>query len=124
MYVELTYTTQPDQTHAHETSVAGELSTAGGYTVGGHVITLIDVAISGTDPTVYVVFDAVNTEWASPFTAGPCRYAVTYENNSAPTTDALFSFHDFGEDKTGGGGTFTVKWNDLGVARIQITDAA
>ena len=120
-YVAQTYTTQPDQTHAHYSQIAGELATDKGYTAGGDVMVLIDAAITGTDPTVYAKYDAQDTVIAAPVTAGPCRYAIVYVNAS---TKPLWSFHDYGADKTGGGGTFTTQYDANGVSRIQITDAA
>jgi len=111
--------TQPTQTHAHETDIAGELGAGSGYTKDGGTVTLIDAAYGAT----YVVFDAADTKWST-FSAGPCEWAMTYKGPSTPATDPLFSFHDFGGGKTGGGGDFTVVWDTNGVARLAITAAA
>jgi hypothetical protein len=110
--------TSPTQTHAHETDLANEL-TGTGYTKDGAAMTLIDATYGAG----YVVMDAADTKWST-FSAGPCEWAEVTKNLGAPTTDPLFSFHDFGGAKTGGGGDFTVVWDTNGVARITITAAA
>jgi hypothetical protein len=53
------------------------------------------------------VFGCTNPTWASPFTAGPFRYAVLSDRTSgANATNPLIGLIDFGSDKTGGGGSF------------------
>jgi hypothetical protein len=111
--------TSPTQTHAHETDLANELAAGSGYTKDGGSVTLIDAAYGAG----YVVMDAADTKWTT-FSAGPCEWAEVYKYLGAPTTDPLFSFHDFGGAKTGGGGDFTVVWDTNGVARITVTAAA
>lgn len=128
-YCALTYTNPPDQTDEDFSAEdANQIAASNGYVDHGEAMVgdIVTVANSGTDPTVYAVFDSADTTWTdTTFTDGPARYAIVYEmNGGAHTADYLFSAHDFQADKTGGGGTFTVHWHDNGVARIQITDAA
>lgn len=56
-----------------------------------------------------VVYGCSDPQWAATFSAGPCRYAVLSDRTSGVnTTNPLIGLVDFGSDKTGGGGTFTV----------------
>lgn len=58
-----------------------------------------------------VVCNATDPAWATA-TFGPCRYAVLSDRTPATlATDHLICLVDFGSDKTGGGGTFTVDVN-------------
>jgi hypothetical protein len=111
--------TSPTQTHAHESDLANELAAGSGYTKDGATVAAITVAYSAT----YVVFDATDTKWST-FSAGPVEWAEVYKYLGVPASDPLFSFHDFGGAKTGGGGDFTVVWDSNGVARLAITAAA
>lgn len=58
--------------------------------------------------TGIIVFGCTDPTWSS-FSAGPCRYAVLSDRTSgANATNPLLGYADFGVDKTGGGGNFTV----------------
>jgi hypothetical protein len=55
------------------------------------------------------VFGCTDPTWSAPFTAGPCRYAVLSDRQTGVnSTSPLIGYVDFGVDKTGGGGAFTV----------------
>lgn len=55
-----------------------------------------------------VVFGCTDPTWASPFAAGPFRYAVLSDRTPGVlATDPLIGYIDFVTDKTGGGGAFT-----------------
>jgi hypothetical protein len=58
--------------------------------------------------TGIIVFGCSDPVWSTA-TFGPCRYAVLSDRASASlATDPLCGYVDFGSDKTGGGGNFTV----------------
>lgn len=64
------------------------------------------IECAGTGITVFGCTDPV---WAAAFTAGPFRYAVLSDRTSgANATNPLIGYVDFGVDKTGGGGSFTI----------------
>lgn len=54
------------------------------------------------------VLDAADPSWATA-TFGPCRYAVLSDRTAgASSAQPLIGYVDFGTDKTGGGGAFTI----------------
>lgn len=54
------------------------------------------------------VLDAADPSWATA-TFGPCRYAVLSDRQTGvAATSPLIGYIDFGSDKTGGGGSFTI----------------
>jgi hypothetical protein len=58
--------------------------------------------------TGVIVLGCTDPTWSA-FTAGPCRYAVLSDRTSgANATNPLVGYVDFGVDKTGGGGNFTI----------------
>ena len=78
-------------------TVLGRETAEGGGTVVWECVGTGAIVLGCTDPT-----------WSS-FTAGPCRYAVLSDRTSASNaTNPLIGYVDFGTDKTGGGGNFTI----------------
>lgn len=64
---------------------------------------------------------AANATWASPFSAGPFRYAVVSDRTpGTAATQPLVGLIDFGSDRTGGGGALNVNWNSQGALLIFI----
>jgi hypothetical protein len=58
--------------------------------------------------TGIIVFGCTDPTWSA-FSAGPARYAVLSDRTSGSNaTNPLLGFVDFGTDKTGGGGNFTI----------------
>jgi hypothetical protein len=56
-----------------------------------------------------VVFGCTDPTWAASFTAGPFRIAVLSDRQTGvAATSPLIGYIDFGVDKTGGGGAFTI----------------
>lgn len=113
----LSVTTGPTQTDDDYTDLGtDELANAtGGYDRPGTAMTVISAAYGAT----YVVFDADNVTW--PTFSATAQWAHVYVDSS---TDWLWSVHDFGSAKQGGGGNYTVQWSDNGVSRISITALA
>lgn len=77
-------------------------TTLGGNTTDG-TVTWETV---GTGVIVFAISDPV---WAATFNAGPFRYAVLSDRTSGSNaTNPLLGYVDFGTDKTGQGGSFTI----------------
>lgn len=58
---------------------------------------------------------ATSPQWASPFSAGPFRYAVISDRTpGTAATQPLLGLIDFGSNQTGGGGALNVNFAALG----------
>jgi len=64
---------------------------------------------------------ASNAVWASPFTAGPFRYAVISDRTpGTAATQPLIGLIDFGSNQSGGGGALNVNFNTQGALLIAV----
>jgi hypothetical protein len=64
---------------------------------------------------------AANATWASPFSAGPFRYAVISDRTpGTAATQPLIGLIDFGSNQTGGGGALNVNFNSQGALLLFI----
>lgn len=104
-----------DSTYAN---VSGnELTTAGGYTVGGVVLASVADTLTGG----VVTFTSANPAWAS-FTAGPFRYGVIVHRagGSLVSGDLLLCYSDLGGGSsiTGTNTTLTVTMSGSGIFTI------
>jgi hypothetical protein len=82
-------------------SATNEVASGGGYTTGGNTLSGGSISTSGT--TAFVDFS--DTTWSgSTFTA---RGALIYNSSKSNKAVAVF---DFGEDKIGSGGAFTIQF--------------
>jgi hypothetical protein len=92
------YTGQADLSQATTVYTASQEVVGAGYTVGGEILTGVQVLLSGT--TAYVTFN--NPVWTgASFT---CRGGLIYNTSKANRAIAVI---DFGADKTASG-TFTI----------------
>lgn len=101
------WTPAPDTNILYSAVSANELTTAGGYTVGGLVLASeTDTLTAGT-----VTFTTASPAWTT-FSAGPFRYGVIVRRagGSLVAGDLLLCYSDLGGGTsiTGTGGTFTV----------------
>lgn len=94
--------------HLYGDISANELTTTGGYTVGGITSAMSDSSSSGTEKVL-----ATNVTWTgSGAGMGPFRYVVVY--NQTPTTPLkpLVCWFDFGSSiSLNAGDTFTVSFD-------------
>lgn len=103
-------------THNAYSDITNELSTAGGYTATGKVLTGL-TPTWGLGATGQLKYDLTTDQsWASAsFTArGAVWYADALTNN-----DLLFT-HTFGADFTATNGTFTIQLDALGAFTIDL----
>jgi hypothetical protein len=111
------YTPAPNTDHLYSDVSANELTTAGGYTVGGVVL----ASVTDTLTTATVTFTSANPAWTT-FTAGPFRYGVIVRRagGSLVAGDLLLCYSDLGggSNITGAGGTLTVTINASGIFTI------
>lgn len=84
---------------------AGELTTTGGYTVGGATTTMTDSTASGVEKVL-----ASNVTWTgSGGGMGPFRYAVVYNTTPSSPLKPLIAWFDYGSSiSLVAGDTFTV----------------
>lgn len=88
--------------------LTSELTTGGGYTAGGAVITISGSSQSAGTYSL-VATDQVFT--ASGGTIGPFRYVVTYNDTPTSPADPLIGYYDYGSNITlNDGETFTVDY--------------
>lgn len=111
------YTPAPNTDKLYSDVSADELTTAGGYTVGGVALT----SVTDTLSTATVTFTSANPSWSS-FTAGPFRYGVIIRRagGSLVSGDLLLCYSDLGggSNITGAGGTLTVTMSGSGIFTI------
>ena len=104
----------PDQ-DAHEyfddvtNEVVGVGYTADGAALAGKAVTQDDTDNEG-------VFDANDTEWTTATITA--RAAVIWKDTGTDATSPLIRYHDFGEDKTTTGTTFTITWAAEGILNL------
>ena len=111
-----TYTPAANTDHLYSDVSANELTTSGGYTVGGDVL----AGVTDTLTTATVTFTCTAPTWAA-FT-NTFRYAVIIRRagGSLVAGDLLLCFCDCtgGGSITGGGGTLTITPNASGIFTI------
>lgn len=113
-----TVTYVPDQdVHDYKDDLTNELSTAGGYTVGG--VALGSKVSQYTGATNKYMFDAADVVWTT-FTA---TFRVAVIVDTTPATDAtrpLLGYQLADVDVVGAGGDFTLQWNSGGIIEITV----
>ncbi len=68
-----------------------------------------------------IQLDAADAVWASPFSAGPFRYAVISDRTpGTAATQPLIGLIDFGSNQTGGGGALNVNFHSNGALLVFI----
>ncbi len=111
------YTPAPNTDTTYANVSANELTTTGGYTVGGVVLASeTDTLTAGV-----VTFTSANPSWAS-FTAGPFRYGVICRRGggSLISGDLLLCYSDLGGGSsiTGTNTTLTVSMSGSGIFTV------
>lgn len=103
----LTNTAPTSSNHVYGDVSAGELTTTGGYTVGGATITMGHSNSSGTET---VTASAGSPTWTgSGGGMGPFRYVVIYDSSAA--TETLQCWFDYGSSiSLNSGDTFTINF--------------
>jgi hypothetical protein len=87
---------------------AGELTTTGGYTVGGAASAMSDSTSSGTEKVL-----ATNVTWTgSGAGMGPFRYVIIYNVTTSSPLKPLVAWYDYGSSiSLNAGDTFTVQFD-------------
>lgn len=94
--------------HAFLSDITNELSTGGGYTSGGALITSKTVTNG--------VFDAADTSWSSAtFT---CAGAVVAKKTGSYATSPLIEFINFDGNQSPSDQTFKIVWNASGISAV------
>lgn len=95
--------TAPTASHATYSQIAGELSTANGYTAGGEDCQITWSESSGTAKAV-----GVNVVWTASGAVGPFQYVIFY--NDSATNKNLIGWVDYGGSGVtmASGDTFTL----------------
>lgn len=90
-----------------------ELTTTGGYTVGGLSLTAANNLL-GQSTNVFSFSNSTTTQWTSAsFSTYGC---LVYDST---TSNYGLSYHDFdGVQTVSGSGTFTINWNAGGIFKI------
>ena len=105
--VMLTNTVPVNTNHVYGDISGNELTTTGGYTVGGATVTMTPSSSGGV---ASVAASAASPTWTgSGAGMGPFRYAVVYDSSAA--TKTLQGWWDYGSSiSLNAGDTFTVSW--------------
>lgn len=108
----------PDQdTMDYADDLSSELTTTGGYTVGGKDLT--SKTLTYTPGTNTWVFDAADVQW--PTASFSFRTAVLLDRSPAtPATRPLIGFQQSDTDITVSGGNLDVIWNAAGIVSIAV----
>lgn len=104
--------------HVYRSSVTNEVSSGAGYTTGGQALASKVVGYDTNGGFAY--FDAADVVW--PLATFTARRAVLFFNTGTQTTSLLIGWYDFGVNKTGNGGDFTLRWaapSSGGVLRLK-----
>lgn len=109
IYTLLCNNTAPNKSHAHYSSVQGQLPEGNGYNIGGKLLT---IATPVTTDNI-TKFDATNLSWTNATITA--HYAIVYHNAGTPP---LISYHDFGADKSVVSGTLLITWHTDGVFKM------
>jgi hypothetical protein len=106
--VMLTNTAPVATNHIYSDISAGELTTTGGYTVGGISSATSDSSTSGTEKVL-----ATNVTWTgSAGGMGPFRYVVVYDTTPTTPLKPLVCWFDNGSSiSLAAGDTFTVSFD-------------
>lgn len=106
--VMLTNTLPVATNHLYGDVSAGELTTTGGYTVGGATSAMSDSTASGTEKVL-----ATNVTWTgSGGGMGPFRYVIIYNFTTASPLKPLVCWFDYGSSiSLNAGDTFTVSFD-------------
>jgi hypothetical protein len=107
-----TSTYSPDQdVHNYYDDITNELTTTGGYTLGGMVLPTPTLTYTGA--TNIFKLDGDDCAWTSAtFTA---RYAFIYYDTGTASTSPLLGYVDFGADMSVSAATFTLQWDTAGI---------
>lgn len=115
--VTASYTPAPNTDHLYSDVSANELTTSGGYTVGGVAL----ATVTDTLTTATVTFTAASPTWAG--FSNTFRYGVIVHTASVGVPiagDLLLCYSDLGggSNIVGGGGTLTVTISGSGIFTI------
>lgn len=112
-----TYTPNQD-THAFQSDLTNELSTANGYTAGG--VTLTSKTRTYQAASNRLELDAADASWtASAGATLTARYAVVIDTTpGTAATNPLLGYVDFGADVSATGAALTVQWDVTGVLTL------
>ena len=112
-FILTTSTYTPNQTtHTVKADVTNELTTSGGYTVGGKVLASKTWAVSSL--TTY--FDAADLTWAALSQAH--RNGVLFDDTPTSPADPLIGYHTNAADVNPGGNDLVYQWNNTGTPAI------
>jgi len=98
-------TLAPNQATDDVYSTTNELATAGGYTQGGHVMTLTDPTTTGSAPNALAKLAGSDVTWGPTATFTGVRTAIIYKNSG---TKYLLGYINYDVDKAAQGGNFTI----------------
>jgi hypothetical protein len=107
-----TYTPNQD-THVFATDLTNELTTTGGYTVGGVTLGTKSVTYDSTTNETRLI--AANASWTA--LTATFRYAIVWKDTGTAATSPLLGYVDLGAT-TITGTNFTIQWDATGVLKV------
>lgn len=92
--------------------IVGELTTTGGYTVGGAAVST--TSSTQTGGLYKYIGSCANPTWTATGAMGPFRYVVLYDSTPVSPLKPLLGWWDFGSSITmASGDTFTVQLDGI-----------